>query len=259
MKKLLSMVLVIALTSVVMQSCQKKSEPVQPQETDGTDIPEENLPDIQEFKTNPSDRFIVDIQTIIAGHPFKGRRANTPHQGAHTHWDNADNTWPQGGTQPSNYPVIYAVADGIVERVDYSFQVGFNDRYGIDYAFAESDSSVFLFCCSIEPMIPEPSVDFYRQFIRVTEGQHVMKGDTIATMYLPPSASFGCHIHFHIQELNRNNFLAPAIFTSDVVDSFYARWGIFANDGPTPMPSCMGYMLDADENPFGDGPVDVLK
>ena len=78
-------------------------------------------------------------------------------------------------------------------------------------------------------------------------------------MYLPASAGIGCHIHFHIQQMNKNNFLAPAIFESDVVDSFYAKWGRFGNDGATRVPSCMGYMLDADENPYGSGPVDVLK
>ena len=259
MKKILFMVLIIALTSVVMQSCKEESEPVQTQNTDDTNLPNTDLPDIQQFKTNPSDRFLVDIQTIIAGHPFKGKRANTPHQGAHTHWDNTHNAWPQGGTLPSNYPAIYAVADGYINRIDYTFPLGAADRYGIDLTFAGNDSSVYLFCYGIEPGVPEPSVDFYKQFIRVTLGQHVEKGDTIAYMYLPASADIGCHIHFHVLQMNRNNFLAPAIFKSDVVDSFYTKWGRFGNDGATPMPSCMGYMLDADENPYGNGQVDVLK
>jgi hypothetical protein len=254
MKKIWPVILFIVCISVVVLSCDDESEPVHPQ--NGGDA---SLPDIQYFKTNPSDRFLVDIQTITVGHPFRGRRANTPHQGAHTHWDNTDNAWPQGGTLPENYPVIYAVADGIIDRIDYKLQVGTNDRYGVDLAFAENDTSVYLFNYSIEPMIPEPSADFYRQFIHVTLGQHVQKGDTIAFMYLPPGAGIGCHIHFHIQQTNRNNFLAPAIFRSDVVDTFYARWGNFGYDGPTPIPSCMGYMLDADENPYGDEQVDILK
>ena len=108
-----------------------------------------SLPGITKIQASRSDIFLVDVQYIDAGIPFKGRRANTPHQGA--------------------------------------------------------------------------------------------------------------HIHFHIQQKNQNNFMAPALFTSGVVDGFYARWGIFANDGATPMPSSMGYMLDADENPFGSVAVDVLK
>jgi hypothetical protein len=253
MKTILSMVFIAALMSVIMTGCDEESEPLLPQDNDDT-----SLPDIQYFKTNPSDRFIVDIPTITAGHPFRGRRANQPHQGAHTHWDNSQNTWPQGGTSPQNYPAIYAVADGYIDRIDYSLQVGQNDRYGVDLAFARNNSSVFLLCYAIEPMVPEPSDGFYRPFINVTLGQHVEKGDTIAFMYLPENAGIGCHIHFHIMKTHENNFFAPAIFRKDVVDSFYSRWGSFGNDGPTPLPSCMGYMLDADENPYGDGPVDVL-
>jgi hypothetical protein len=56
-----------------------------------------SLPNIAQFQTNRSDRFLVDIQHVCAGHPFKGRRALQPHQGAHVHWDNSANTWPKGG------------------------------------------------------------------------------------------------------------------------------------------------------------------
>jgi hypothetical protein len=254
MKMILSIVLIITCISFVLQSCKKESGPVQEQHDDHS-----SLPDIQLFKTNPSDRFLVDIQTISAGHPFKGKRANTPHQGAHTHWDNTSNTWPQGGSSPSNYPAIYAVADGYIERIDYKLQVGTNDRYGVDLAFARNDSSIFLFGYGIEPMVLEPSADFYKQFILVTQGQYVKKGDILSYMYLPPSAGIGCHIHFHIQQKNKNNFLAPAIFKSEVVDSFFVKWGRFANDGTTPLPACMGYMLNAEENPYGNGQVDTLK
>lgn len=246
-------VLAIAMTSMVMQ-CSKKGGPDQPQD-DGII----NLPDIQHFKTNPSDRFLVDIRTLAAGHPFKGKRASAPHQGAHTHWDNTHNAWPQGGTLPSHYPAIYAVVDGYIHRIDYKLQVGTNDRYGVELAFAGSGSSIYLFCYGIEPMVPEPSAGFYRRFILVTQGQHVKKGDPIAYMYLPASAGIGCHIHFHVQQTDKNNFLAPAVFQGAVVDSFYVQWGQFANDGAARVPSCMGYMLDADENPFGNGAVDVLK
>jgi hypothetical protein len=239
---------------VGIQSCDKSTELNQDQNTKDS-----NLPNIQQFRTDPSDRFIVDCQTISAGHPFKGRRALTPHQGAHTHWDNTLNTWPKGGTSPNNYPAIFAAADGYISRIDYSFPVGSNDRYGFDLTFAKDNSSVFVFCYGIEPMLPEPSTDYYRQFIKVTLGQQVKKGDTIAYMYLPASAGIGCHIHFHMQQKGINNFLAPAIFSSAVVDSFYKKWGAFAKDDTIQLPSCMGYMLDADENPYGGGQKDTLK
>jgi hypothetical protein len=221
--------------------------------------PYPGLPTPAQVEANRSDRFLVDVQYVDAGIPFKGRRANTPHQGAHVHWDNTSNIWPAGGTAPSNYPAIYAVADGYVDRIDYRFPVGSNDRYGIDIAYARAGSTIYRFSYSIEPMVPEPSDDFYKQFILVSQGQRVTKGDIIAYMYLPPGAGIGSHIHFHIKPSNAELFLAPAVFTEAVVDAFFARWGIFANDGTTPMPSCMGYMLDADENPYGNVQVDVLK
>ena len=72
----------------------------------------------------------MDLQYVSAGHPFKGRRALQPHQGAHIHWDNSTDAWPKGGVGVTNYPAIYAVADGYVDRIDYSFKVGTNDRDG---------------------------------------------------------------------------------------------------------------------------------
>jgi hypothetical protein len=221
------------------------------------------LPSLAYFQANRSDRFPVDIPFIDAGHPFKGRRALSPHQGAHVHWNNSSNTWPRGGTAVSNYPAIYAVADGVADRIDYTFRVGTNDRYGVDIAFAQDGSQVYVFAYSIEPFIAEPSPGFYRPFILVSVGQRVSKGDIIAYMYLPPGSAIGSHVHFHIKPKNTSLFLAPAIFSEALVDSFFARWNDFANDPPgmtlTPMPSCMGYMLDGDENPYGNFPVDVLR
>jgi len=217
------------------------------------------LPNIAQFQTNRSDRFLVDLQYVCAGHPFKGRRAFEPHQGAHVHWDNSTNTWPKGGAAASNYPAIYAVADGYVDRVDYSFKVGTNDRYGVSIAFAKDGATVYSFCGGIEPMIPEPGPGFYRRFILVSEGQRVRKGDIIAYMYLPPGAGAGSHIHFHIQAQNGGAFMAPAIFSDDVVKGFHARWNGFGRDGATEMAACTGYLLEADENPFGTGAADVLK
>lgn len=121
----------------------------------------EKLPEIQHFIQNPSDRFLVDTKTLVAGHPFKGKRAYSPHPGAHVHWDTMQNTWPKGGSSSNYYPAIYAVADGYIYRIDSVFHLQIHDRYGIDLAFAENDSSIFLFCYSIESMVHEPSLGFY--------------------------------------------------------------------------------------------------
>ena len=53
-------------------------------------------------------------------------------------------------------------------------------------------------------------------------------------------------------------------FADAVVDSFHARWGIFALDKNystgihDTIPSCMGYKVGADENPFETGYQDQL-
>lgn len=247
----------LAASLLAFTGCRCNDDPTGPAGGDTTQPTQ--LPTIQQFRANRSARFIVDLATVTAGHPFKGRRANTPHQGAHVHWDNSDTAWPSGGSAPANYPAIYAFADGYVSRIDYTLPVGSNDRYGIDLAFARQGDTVYNFCYGIEPMVPEPSADFYRQYLAVTLNQTVRKGDVIAYMYLPPGAGIGCHIHFHVQRTIVTDFLAPAVFLPAVVDSFRARWGAFGYDGTVLMPSCMGYRLDADENPYEFLAVDTLR
>ncbi|MFX0163010.1 MAG: M23 family metallopeptidase, partial [Candidatus Hodarchaeota archaeon] len=212
------------------------------------------------FLTERSDQFIVDIPDICDGHPFKGENANTPHQGAHVHFDNSLNTWPKGSDVPENYPPIYAPADGIISRVDYVYPVGgWHERYGIDLAFArDSNGSIYFLCYSIEPMVMEPSDGFYRDFILVSVGEEVKKGDVIAYMYMPPGKGFDIHIHFHIMKTDCGDFMAPAIFNSTLVDEFHDKWYRFESDGSVLMPACMGYKLRAHENPFGTGDVEIL-
>ena len=213
-----------------------------------------SLPDISFFQEHSSDRFLVDLDDFTSGHPFKGVNSMQPHAGAHINFDNSDKRWPRGGQEPANYPVIYAVADGVISRVDFRFgQKGGNDRYGLDLTFAgDRKGKQYRLCYSIEPMISEPSVGFYRQFLVVQEGQRVRKGDVVAYMYCPPGVK-DVHIHFHMTMDGKKEFLAPTIFGSDVVRQFHAKWGGFGRDGDTPMPPCMGYRIGAEENPFGTG------
>jgi murein DD-endopeptidase MepM/ murein hydrolase activator NlpD len=116
------------------------------------------LPDISVFQTQPSDRFLVDFDDITSGHPFKGVNSIEPHAGAHVHFDNSANRWPKDSPAPAGFPPIYAVADGIVSRVDFRYGQGTgNDRYGLDLAFAlDRSRGTCQFCYSIEPMIAEP-------------------------------------------------------------------------------------------------------
>ncbi len=212
------------------------------------------LPEVSVFQGHPSDRFLVDLDDFTSGHPFKGVNSAQPHAGAHINFDNSDKRWPKGGKKPANYPAIYAVADGIITRVDFRFgQRGGNDRYGLDLTFAvDGEGKECRLCYSIEPMIPEPSVGFYRQFLVVREGQRVRQGDVVAYMYCPPGVK-DIHIHFHITMDGRTAFLAPAIFSPEVVRQFHAKWAGFGRDGGTEMPPCMGYRISAEENPFESG------
>lgn len=213
----------------------------------------DKLPNIALFKRQPSDRFLVDLDEMTSGHPFKGMDSAQPHAGAHVHFDNSTNRWPKGGTEPHNYPAVYAVADGFISRVDFRFgQKDGNHRYGLDLAFASDRSGrSHHFCYSIEPMIPEPAEGFYRKFLLVHKGQKVRKGDVLAYLYTPPGVK-DAHIHFHLMLDGRNGFLAPEIFRADLVRQFHSKWGGFGRDGGTLMPPCMGYRLNSAENPFAE-------
>ena len=218
-----------------------------------------DLPDVGLFEAHPSDRFPVDIEQIAGGHPYMGVNSDRPHAGAHLHFENVNERWPKNG-DPSDYPAIYAVADGVVSRVDHCFHLGEgNDRYGLDLAFAKgSTGAAYHFCYSIEPMVGEPSQRFYERFIHVRQGERVRKGDVIAHMYSPPGAN-GTHVHFHLTIEKQNGFLAPAIFTPAVVEEFHAKCnGFRAYNGGTTLPACMGYRITAEENPFRTGPMDRL-
>ena len=74
----------------------------------------QTLPDIKEFMTNKSDRFFVDFEDIIAGHPYVGKRSPRPHNDAQVYFSNTDPRWREA-TKPSDFPPLYAVADGIIE------------------------------------------------------------------------------------------------------------------------------------------------
>ena len=221
-----------------------------------------DLPALATFRSSPSDQFLVDLTAVRGGHPFKGTDAAAPHAGAHVLFDSGG-AWPQGGSGPSSYPAIRAVADGVVDRVTNSMHVGTNDRYGVMVGIAQDpDGTRWDFEYSIEPMVPEASPGFCATFLTVTEGQAVHKGDVIDFMYVPPAAS-GTHIHFELLDARHQRFAAPAIFTPEIVNAFAERWGSFGVDatngvGPQ-LPPAMGWKLAAPENPFGTGAVDTFR
>lgn len=229
-----------------------------------------SLPDISYYQTHKTDQFIVDMNVVQSGFPFKGKRSASPHQGAHVQFFGGGTVdWPRGGTAPQDYPPVYAPVDGVIMRVDKVFadhSKGSADLYEIDLAFAKQGSDTWSLHYSFEPFIPQPSPGFYAKFIDVTLGQHVKKGQIIAHMYIPDHTASGVHIHFHLNKTGSNGSLyAPAIFSPQIVQAFHDRWGSFGVDdvhndpNGVKIPVCMGYKLAADENPFGTGAVDCLN
>lgn len=221
-----------------------------------------SLPPIAHFATNRADRFIADLADVSDGHPFLGKRSPRPHGGAHIYFDNATGRWPNGDDRPENYPAIYAPAAGFVVNVTRKFRLTTGaDRYGVDLAFARTEDGADLkLHLSIEPFVPEPSPGFYERFILVKPGQPVKRGDIIARMWTPRGQS-NTHIHFQVMRNDgRGGFMAPAIFTRAIVEQLHAKGGRFhryaAPDAR--MPVCLGYLLAAEENPFGTGAADAL-
>src|SRR5262249_50831833 len=98
--------------------CSRPAEPRSEASAPGGTL---ELSAIAAFLEKPSDRFLVDVEEISGGHPFKGVGSEFPHAGAHVHFDNTASDWPKNGESPENYPAVYAVADGVVSRVDTHF------------------------------------------------------------------------------------------------------------------------------------------
>jgi hypothetical protein len=212
------------------------------------------------------------------GNPFRGQNVSEdPHYGAHVFFDSSG--WPATGLQPSDYPPIYAVADGYISAVESDHRGKDADGYRIDLAFAVMNGITLSFAYEMEPSITAPNAADYRQFIIVEEGQSVRKGDVIAYMYMPPEGA--PHIHFHISP-NANGvdwglFMAPSIFTEEIVTEFNSKWANgdgqlleasgkitpevrgWSQDGDQALPPCMGYMLAQHQNPFGTGEAACLN
>jgi len=228
-----------------------------------------SLPSIKDFHQRPSDRFLVDLEVVRRGHPYKGRRAERPHTGGHVYFNVQDISGSAKTIQ--KFPEIYAVADGIITRIDYSFRLRemfepalgkqvANRRYGIGLTFAREGNTGVTFHYSIEPFIDPRTNNFYDQFILVKLGQQIKKGQVIAKMYIPENRKLAekTHIHFNLIREGGGGFISPSIFDQKIVREFHRRWDLFPNDPDAPIPPCMGYMLETDENPFERKVVDGL-
>jgi len=226
------------------------------------------LPELSDFIANPTDQFLVDMVYVSGGNPFLGQGTKSPDNGAHVHFYNSGNQWPEG-TAVTDFPAIYAVADGYVSKISPWEPVGGNNyKYDIWFVFAQKDGTAVRFLMSIEPMTNPGDNSFYEPFIVVKEGQSIRKGDVLAYMYLEPNDdNHGPHIHFSVAP-EREEQQAPAIFTDELVEAFHNTWGILGfdrennvppNESDTPIPPCMGYKLAANENPFAESASECLK
>ena len=225
------------------------------------------LPDITHFATQKSDRFLVDMEVISAGHPYLGRNFSRPHTGCHVYFKQpGKEATPK---KPSSYAPVYAVADGIVSSVNHWFQLRpiydscqkkmvANYRYGLGLTFAKTENQPVVFHYSIEPMIDPGDENFYRPFLKVKLGQKVKKGDVLGWMYTPPRPETDLRTHIHFNLMAKSQFMAPTIFSKEVTEAFHKRWGKIAQRYPEALPACMGYKLTAEENPFGTGATDLL-
>ena len=227
------------------------------------------LPDIRVFAERPTERFLVDLKVVRTGHPYKGERAERPHTGGHIYFQMPQR--PLSADDIASYPAIYAVADGYVARIDYSFRLRemyepsldrrvANYRYGIGLLFAKTGNSPVELHYSIEPFVDPQNEKFYEPFILVKLGQRVRKGDVLARMYLPDNRELArkSHIHFNLIGGRDHRFMAPSIFEAEIVKRLHATWGRFGIDGDQQIPACMGYKLAPHENPFGTGAKDRL-
>jgi hypothetical protein len=120
----------------------------------------QNLPELNHFAINKSDRFIVDFEDVIAAHPYPGQRSPVPHNDAQVYFSNTDERW-RNAKHPSDYPPIYAVADGIITGVDsYSLNDHTNYdppwwhvKYTLGITFAREGDRAIDFIYAIEPYI----------------------------------------------------------------------------------------------------------
>ena len=227
------------------------------------------LPDISIFNNLPSDQFIVEMDVIADGHMYRGKNANDPHTGAHVHFQSNSGIapeWPEG-TLPEDYPAIYAFADGTVSKVDTYYEVTNPEkthyRYGVTLDFAQQNGQTIKMSYSIEPMIDPGDDTFYIDYIKVSDGDTVSKGDIIAYMYLSTDATINKDHHIHFNLIKNNATQAPVLFTSDIMTQFVEKistsnGGVRNFDASDWMGDCMGYKVDETENPYIESAFDCL-
>lgn len=212
----------------------------------GGSINAQSLPDISFFTTNPTDHFIIssnDYSKVSNAFPFKGNSTSCPHTGAHLHFT----------TTGAPYHVeLYAPVDGIIESVEKCVDLGTVDRFGISLAFAQHNGQTLGFYFSIEPaqgkLCSAGDPDYYAQYIFVTVGQTVQKGDLLAYFPKLDTIDSGPHLHFHLGDLSGH--YCPNIFNSTVMAEFGSLYGFETCNGQS-LPNTFCYQPGTGEDLTG--------
>lgn len=214
------------------------------------------LPDLATLAANRSDILPIDISNAYSVAPFLGARSHMPHKGMHVNYQGNGPFATQ--LDPTAYPAVRAVSDGVVSAVEPLRQMGSHQAYGLNLTIGTAGRDDITLNYSLEPFVMEPSPGFYSRFITVKQGQRVKKGDVLGYLYVPPGQSSGTHLHFH---MNVGQAMGtPTIFTPAAVAQLQAKFGDPGGvvNGAR-LPACVGYQVDATENPLGTGAVDCLN
>ena len=249
-----------------------------------------NLPDIKEFIKNKSDRFIVDFDDIVAAHPYVGSRSPKPHNDLQVYFSNSDPRWINA-TKPSDYPPIYAVADGVIQMaqgngslyniVDHSDSdpPWWHSAYLFKLQFAKNNGNIVSFLYQMEGYVIKEDKNFFADYLLVEDGQSVKKGDILGYMYVPTfeelvgSMQGSSHIAFAIMEKigpQEEQEKVPSMFTSEIINEFsnLARnpregWNSksYGNDWSRGrgLPNLIGWMIGAEEHMFGGDYLDAVS
>lgn len=175
-----------------------------------------DLPNISNFKNNPTNIFIVkdkDLKYISSTTPFMGKNTTCPHSGAHINFTN-DNA-------PYEVDIITPV-DGRISRVQNCFDLGIHDKFDVSVSFASLNGEEVSLDYSIEPfdgLRCKNNPDYYKKYIKVNVGDIVKAGDVIAVMpKFSSDPKTGTHIHYNLHVNGLDGLLCPNIFSQTIVD-----------------------------------------
>jgi len=213
------------------------------------DVSNLNLPAISDFYETPADLFFIqeaDMAKISRATPYFGSGTSCAHEGAHVHFTNSE----------SPYTVdIIAPFAGVISDVTTCLDIGTSDRYGVDLIFATNGDDNIAMHFSIEPLDghhcsdADDDSEFYSQYILVTEGEEVTKGQILARMVKFDSGDDGTHIHFDLND-GGNAKYCPNVFNQTITDAFQAVYGESTCSG-TELPATFCYQPADDEDLVG--------